>query len=340
MASFEFSLENGLALIMPAGGSTACGMNFSAGVNDAVWKVVGDYEMTIDQNGNVTVCLRNMKGWIFPNKANYSNWFYYDTPWARAHNNCAHIWLDVANSRQAHGGWYDGNSAWQYGAGWKGGTGINGYDQWIKYRGDIVEGDCAGEYTGYGCCGAGSYVGSAKLFPDRCFNLGIVDFNTQKGFWIGANLDIYEGGWEQWQYVPFPIIVFEAPLISIDSEVLNICEEYATVSVHISSASPSAATGGTWEMQIADNAEFKNPMTYTKVNGENHVDFDNVKLFANKQYYIRGRIKVSDILYSQWATTTYTVQAEIPSFTAMVSDVTEMECYNIMHGICIGGGII
>ena len=340
MASYQFSLENGQALIMPAGGSTPCGNNFTAGRDDVVFKIVGDYTMSIDANGNVTICLSNNMGWIFANKNNYSAWFYYDTVWARNHNNCAHVWLDIALSRQAHGGWYDGNTAWKYGAGWKGGTGIRGYDQWIKYRGGNIEADCAGEYTGVGCCGAGSYIGAAKRLNNMCFNLGQVDFTTQKGFWIGANLDIYAGGWEQWQFIPWPVIVFDAPSLSIETDELDICGKYATSEVHMCSDSQFGQAGGTWELQVATKSDFSDAVRYTEVNNDRCVTFSNIKGEAGVKYYVRGRLKASDIRYSNWISTEYEITGEIPAADAVVADITEMECYELSHGGLVTGGIL
>ena len=62
---FEYSLENGLALIMTAGGATPCGNNFVAGRDDVVFKVWGNYTMTIDDNNYVTICLTDMYALIF-----------------------------------------------------------------------------------------------------------------------------------------------------------------------------------------------------------------------------------------------------------------------------------
>lgn len=340
MAYFEFSLENGYALIMPAGGGTPCGNNFVAGRDDVPFKVIGDAQMTIDSNNNVTICLRDMKGWIFPNKANLSGWFYYDTLWARAQGNCLPIYLDVSTSRAGNGAWNSGNGHWQRGAGWKGGTGIRGYDQWIKYAGDIIEPDCAGEYVGSGCCGAGSYIGSAKRLNDMCFNLGKVDFNATPGFWIGANLACYEGGWEQWQFFPWPIIVFDPPTITVTNEELNICEEYVTADFMVRSDNQFASGGGTWELQISQNADFSNALTYTQTSSFNNTIFSGIRLIPQTHYYVRARIKVSSIRYSNWATTTFKSTEPIPDPSSMVATITDMECFYLRHGILVEGGLV
>lgn len=340
MASFEFSLNNGLALIMPAGGGTACGQNFTAGVNDAVFKVTGNIDMQITDGGEVIIYLNNIHGLIFANKANYSSWLYYDTLWARAHGNCMHIWMDAALSRQGHGGWYDGNAAWQYGAGWKGGTGIRGYDQWIKYRYDIVEGDCAGEYVGTNCCASGAYIGSAKNLNSMTFNLGRVDFATTKGFWLGANLDCYEGGWEQWQYIEFPVIVFAAPTISAEVTDVDICEETAGIAIDLESNNSLAASGGTWEIQYSTDPSFANAVTSSKVVNTPYVSFEDITITPNVRYYIRGRLKVSSIRYSNWASTSIIANGVIPRADAMASDIVEGECHNLKHGYLVEGGII
>lgn len=338
---FEYSLENGLALIMTAGGGTPCGNNFVAGRDDAVFKVWGNYTMTIDDNNNVTICLTDMYALIFPNKANYSSWFYFDTLWARAWNNCIPIHLDVGLVRQAHGQWSSGNhNGWQYAVGYKGGTGIRGYDQWIKYRGDILEPSCAGEYTGSGCCGAGSYIGSKKKIPDLCWNLGQVDFANSDGFWIGANLGSYEYGWEQWQFVPWPVIVFDPPTITITNEELNICEEYVDLSVCMRSDNSFAAGGGTWELQISQRSDFSNSMNYSKVTAGNTVCFDDIRLNPKTKYYIRGRLKVNTIRYSRWASTSYKYQGMIPDPASMVEDITDMQCFELRHGILVTGGVL
>lgn len=338
---FEFSLENGLALIMTAGGGTPCGNNFVAGRDDVPFKVWGNYEMTIDDNNNVTICLRNMYSLIFPNKANYSAWFYFDTLWARSWNNCIPIHLDVGLIRQAHGQWSSGNkNGWQYATGYKGGTGIRGYDQWIKYYGDKLEAVCAGEYSGIDCCGAGSYIGSKKKLPDLCWSLGKVDFSKDTGFWIGANLGSYEGGWEQWQFVPFPVIVFEKPSINITNEVIDICEESANVTFCLESAHSLANGGGTWELQIADNPSYSNAMALSKVSSGNIICFTDVRLSPNKKYYVRGRIKVSGIRYSSWAGTIYQSNVKIPNPTGMVDEITGSECFLIRHGYLVEGGVI
>ena len=339
--AFEFSLENGLALIMTAGGASACGNNFVAGRDDVVFKVWGNYTMTIDDNNNVTICLTDMYSLIFANKANYSSWFYFDTLWARAWSNCIPIHLDVGLSRQAHGGWTSSNtSGWKRAIGYKGGTGIRGYDQWIKYRGEGLEADCAGEYVGTGCCGAGSYIGSKKKLPDLCWSLGQVDFNSSTGFWIGANLGSYEGGWEQWQFVSWPIIIFEAPAINVENEVLDICHEVATIDIVVSSASSFATGGGTWEMQISQNSDFSNALSYSTVNGSNSVTFSGIEIAAGTKYYIRSRLKVSSIRYSNWAETSYKTTGTIPDPSAMVEDVTDMECFYVRHGVLIEGGVV
>lgn len=338
---FEYSLENGLALIMTAGGGTPCGNNFVAGRDDVVFKVWGNYTMTIDDGGYVTICLTDMYALIFPDKANYSGWFYFDTLWARAWNNCIPIHLDVGLIRQAHGQWNSGNhNGWQYAVGYKGGTGIRGYDQWIKYRGDTIEPNCAGEYTGTGCCGAGSYIGSKKRIPDLCWNLGQVDFTTSDGFWIGANLGSYEGGWEQWQFVPWPIIIFDPPVIEVRNEELNICEEYVSMSVCMTDYHELAAGGGTWDLQISERADFSNALEFSKATGSNNVCFDNIKLSPNRTYYIRGRLRVSSIRYSQWAQTTYRYSGFIPNPASMVQDITDEECFFARHGYLIEGGVV
>lgn len=338
---FEYSLENGLALIMTAGGATPCGNNFVAGRDDVVFKVWGNYRMTIDDGGNVTICLTDMYSLIFPNKANYSSWFYFDTIWARNWNNCIPIHLDIGLVRQAHGQWSSSNhNGWQYAVGYKGGTGIRGYDQWIKYRGWDLEPSCAGEYAGTGCCGAGSYIGSRKKLPDLCWNLGQVDFTSSNGFWIGANLGSYEYGWEQWQFVPWPIVVFSAPSITISNEELNICDEYVSASVCLSSSDPLAAGGGTWELQISQKADFSNAISYSKVTGNSGACFDDVHFDPNSRYYIRGRLKVSTIRYSNWASTTYKYSAKVPDPSSMVADITDDECYKMMHGVLVSGGVI
>lgn len=342
MASFEFSLNNGLALIMPSGGSTACGRNFTAGRDDVVFQLTGEYSMTIDGNGNVTVTLYNMHGLIFPNKANYSAWFYFDTVWARNHNNCMYIALDVATTRQAHGGWSDGNAYWhQQVTGWKGGTGIRGYDQWIKYRYDIVEPACAGEYVASGCCNGGGYIGSAKAPAAQVFNLGQVDFETTKGFWIGANLNCYAGGWEQWQFVPFPITMFTAPNISVGNMAVNVCEEYAEADITLTSSASQAATGGTWELQYSTSSDFSNSVNYTKVNDTNTVTFDNVNFAINQRYFVRGRVRVSDVLYSNWVETVVdTTGSLMPAADAIALDISEYECNALEHGILVEGGLV
>ena len=338
---FEYSLENGQALIMTAGGSTPCGRNFVANRDDVVFKVWGNYKMTIDDNNNVTICLTDMYSLIFPNKANYSSWFYFDTLWARRWNNCIPIHLDVGLIRQAHGQWHSQNfNGWQYAVGYKGGTGIRGYDQWIKYRGWDLEPNCAGEYTGTGCCGAGSYIGSRKKIPDLCWNLGQVDFNSSDGFWIGANLGGYEGGWEQWIFVPWPLIVFAPPTITITNEELDICEEAVSLSVCMQNFDPLAVGGGSWELQISQNADFSNAISYSKNTSSNQVCFDDVKLNPNTQYYIRGRLKVSSIRYSNWASTVYKYNGVIPHPASVVEDITEMECLNMRHGVLVTGGVI
>lgn len=338
---FEYSLENGLALIMTAGGASACGNNFVAGRDDVVFKVWGNYTMTIDDNNNVTICLTNMYSLIFPNKANYSSWFYFDTLWARAWNNCIPIHLDVGLVRQAHGGWNSGNhNGWQYAIGYKGGTGIRGYDQWIKYRGEGLEPSCAGEYVGSGCCGAGSYIGSKKKLPDLCWNLGQVDFANSNGFWIGANLGSYEGGWEQWQFVPWPIIIFDPPAINITNEELNICEEYVELSVCMQSGHSLAAGGGTWDLQISERSDFSNALSFSKVTGTSSVCFDNLRLAPNRRYYVRGRLRVNTIRYSRWAETQYQYTGFIPNPASMVQDITEEECFLVQHGYLIEGGVI
>lgn len=338
MASFEFSLNNGLPLIMTAGGSTPSGFVFVAGKNDIVFEVNGDYSMAIDSNNNVTITLNNLSGLIFPNRANNSSSAYYDTIWARNHNNCMSVYIDVALSQQAHGGWSDGNQYWQFMTGWKGGS----YNKWVKY----VNWSNAGAYepcvgTAVPLSASGPYYSSRKYANALVFSLGQVDFNTTKGFWIGANLNVWAGGYEKWQYVEFPIIVFESPNISKEITNIDVCEEKALVAVSASSSSSFATAGGSWIMQIATKPDYSDAREYSVQNTTNTVTFDEVEVTAGMNYYVRVRLKVSDIRYSNWATTTISVSKDdMPSPNSYARDIDEFECHKLRHGLLVEGGVI
>lgn len=329
MAYFDFSLNNGLPLIMTAGGTNASGHVFVAGRDDVVYEINGQYSMSISGNGIVNVSLTDMHALIFPNKANYSAWLYYATSWANSHGNCTNIRLDVALTRQGHGGWYDGNNSWQYAAGWKGGTGSS----WVKYRYNVVEANCSG-YSGDGI-----YHGSARTPSNMVFSLGQVNFSDYSGFWIGANLDCWEGGYEVWQYVPFPIIVFEEPMITHNTGHVDVCNKTMSVDFSMTSANQLAASGGTWELQYSTKSDFSNVIDLKKTSNTGSVTFEDVELAADSYYYIRGRIKVSDIRYSNWATTTINTQGHIPPADAIANDISETECYMLKHGTLVEGGL-
>lgn len=330
MNPFSFSLANGLPLILTAGGNGPTGKVFVAGRDDVVFSIDGNYSMTIDANNYVTISLTNMHALIFPDKANYSSWFYYATVWANNHGNCCNIHLDVATARQGHGGWSDSNPYWQYAAGWKGGKGGG----WVKYRGNIVEPSCSG-YSGDGI-----YHGSARTPGNMTFNLGQVDFTTTTGFWIGANLDCWEGGYEVWQFVEFPIIVFDAPSMELTNRVVNVCEKWMMYDVELVSNSPFAASGGTWELQYSTSSDFSNAVTYTQTTVTNSAIFANVDFATDSTYYLRARLKVSGIRYSRWVETTINTNGFIPPADAMAADLTELDCYNFRHGVSVRGGLV
>lgn len=328
MASFSFSLNSGYPLILTAGGTGPSGVVFVAGRNDVVFQIEGEYSMNINNN-NVTITLSNMRGLIFPDKANNSSWFYYATAWANARNNCTNIRLDVSTSRQGNGAWSDSNSHWQYACGWKGGRGGG----WVKYRYNNVEASCSGS------SGDGIYHGAAKAPNSMTFNLGSVDFNTTNGFWIGANLDCWDGGYEVWQWFDFPIIIFDPPTISLGTPYVNVCEKYVELDISGSSSSSFASGGGTWELQYSTDANFSNAITLVKQTSTNSVSFEDIRFAANSYYYIRLRIKVSSIRYSQWVTTTYNTNNVLPSADLVANDLTEIECYNLRHGVLVEGGL-
>lgn len=329
MPSFVFNTSNGLPLIMKATGVSPGGQVFVPGRNDVVFSLSGDYSMDVTEQQIATINLYNMRGRIFDNKANYSGNFFFDTVWARQHNNCIGISLDVGLVQNPHGAWSEGNSGWRQDlTSWKGGDGKYGYDRWVKYAYDNISGKCEGQP------GSGIIYGSAKTLPNQSFNVGKID-SSMTGFWIGASLNSYSIGWTQWQFLPFPIIYFAAPTISVGDQDLDICLGTVLTDITVTSNDERGALGGTWELQIYTNSDMSNQVVNRiQSNSSNSIVFEDIELIPNMIYFVRAQLRVSSTVLSNWATTQITT-ASLPRADAIVPSIDASECYNLQHGIFV-----